>query len=189
MILSFNDYRSMLNLNSIYMKKFLFIVVLIFLSIFADAQIPRNIFGQSLGVTTMNQAETFFSNEGKDILVREDDDTCFKLEDVSFDGLTWPTAAFFFYNDKLNAIYLSDTEEYTPREKLNMKWKELYNSYMTKYHNFMVESETNEEQLLFVDGKTQIVATYIDYGEYKGIALMYSDLDIKRREYFNSIND
>ena len=171
------------------MKKFLFIVIMISISFFADAQIPRNMFGLSLGVTTRNHAETIFSNEGMDIFVREDDDTGFKVEDVSFEGITWPTAAFFFYNDKLNAIYLSDTEENTPREKLGIKWKKIYKSYVTKYHSLLVESETNDEQLLFVDGKTQLFVTYFDYDKYKGIALMYSDLDIKRREYFNSIND
>lgn len=171
------------------MKKFLFIVIMISISFFADAQIPRNMFGLSLGVTTRNHAETIFSNEGKDIFVREDDDIGFIVEDVSFEGITWPTAAFFFYNDKLNAIYLSDTEENTQREKLDIKWKKLYKSYMTKYHNLLVESETNDEQLLFVDGKTQLFATYLDYDKYKGIALMYTDLDIKRREYYNSIND
>lgn len=154
-----------------------------------DAQISRDLFGLSLGVTTMNHAETVLANEGKEILVREDDDTVFKVEDVSFEGITWPTAIFFFYNGKLSAIYLSETEENTPREKLDVRWKKLYSSYMIKYQNLLVESETDDELLLFVDGKTQLVVAYMDYGDHKGITIMYSDLDIKRREFFNSIND
>ena len=164
-------------------KKYYIIALLVSMANSVDAQIQRNFGGIILGETTLHQAQDILEKKGMEVFVREDDDSVFKIENYLFEGTIWSTAVFFFNNDKLNNVYLSETEENTPRKDIEARWKKLHNTFTTKYRGVMVENVSNDEELLFEDGKSRLLASYMDYGEYVGIALFYTDKSQLREEY------
>lgn len=167
------------------MRYYLLIVLLLSLVICVDAQIQRSILELELNVTTKEQAINYFSKKDMEIFVT--DDTKFMIENVKFGGVLWPNAILGFYRDKLNTIFFSHSDEYVPKEKLDIIWKNLCNSYLKKYHDFIVKRGTNDEEIVFEDSKTRLIAVYLLSGNIQFISIMYTDLEINNEE--NEINN
>jgi hypothetical protein len=155
-------------------KKLFFLFFFILSSINIAGQIQRKFFDFTLGVTTRQQVTNYWKARQKKIWYPEEE--CFSVRHISFGGNTWPVAYFHFYKNKLYLVYFSDSEGFTLRETLDVVWKRLDKSLMSKYGRFYIEETSSSVEKEFEDNKTRLNFKYDYFQGRKGLSLMYTDI-------------
>ena len=164
------------------MKKSGLILVLLFLlNICASAQIQRNFFDFTLGVTTKKEVSKYFRKNGKKLY--KDKEGINYVNDLRFGGHIWPFAAFSFYNGVLSRVYFADSENSTERETLDIVWDTIKKNISNKYSEYYVPSRSKDDYLIYRDNNTTIQLSYeFSYGS-KSLSIMYIDEYIFNKEY------
>lgn len=167
-------------------KKLILFLLLVFCSIKVAGQIQRKFFNFTLGITTRQEVINYYKVRKKEIYYSEIlGDTDFSVHQVNFGGNTWPVVHFNFYKNKLYLIRFSDSDGFTPRQILDVTWKRLDDSLLSKYRQFMNTSGSIVSEKIFEDNKTRIVFNYDYFQGTKFLGLMYVDTRLQREMLIN----
>lgn len=130
------------------MKRILSLVIFCFaLSSALHAQLPRNFFGATLGVTNKHQAIKAILAQKVCIATNTEDGLY--LKDVVFEGHHFDYINMVFYDDILYKVYISDNDE-----GYNDKVESISDKYTTKYPQYKYHFIDNGA--LFDDDVTEI---------------------------------
>lgn len=164
-------------------KKFLFTFLMIICSTCAYSQIQRTFLGFTLGATKKTQVVAQFKTKRKKFTEFEVNKIA--VRDVSFGGITWPTAYLLFYKNTLYHIdFFMSAYDVGSLDVFNIHWNQISQSLNKKYQKYVVKSD--ESSAYYSDMKTDLMI-HSDYehnsmGLVKYMSLVYYDraLDAKK---------
>lgn len=151
----------------------IFIIYALFFVISAKSQIQRTFFGFTLGKTTKIELVKSLKEKGKKILNTNVNEETIRVNNMTFGGKKWPATFFLFYNNRLCVVSLTDTEEYSSKDNLDLDWKNISEILSQKYSDYQIKNTKYEIE--YNDYKTNLWTSNEPYNGYKSITLMYSD--------------
>ena len=131
------------------MKKIL-LIILMMLSLHADAQIQRRFFGFTLGVANKQQITYHFKKQNKTV---SNDNGVLVVKNLKFGGQFWDEVRFAFYKNRFYEIFLVSSTRYNSKDLLDDRWDYLLNSFFEKYRNYYYP-DSEEYTRYFLDDKT-----------------------------------
>ena len=149
------------------------IMMMFFVNSICNAQIQRNFFDFTLGLTTKKEVSKYFKSEGKKCSKRVDNSLC--VQDVKFGGYNWPYAIFSFYNEKLYKVGFFDSGENTTEESLKTEWISLKTTISLKYESYLDQVFSSDYIKTFDDDTTTLLMLFQNIDGRGGISLIYSD--------------
>lgn len=167
-------------------RKFLFMLLCLFVSIQTNAQIQRNFYDLSLGTSTQKEVKRYFKSNKKTITMKSNDEIFVK--DLKFGGHIWPYTVFRFYKEKLKDVSFYD-EEVSGKEALDLFWIALSFNIQDKYLEYADKKFSNDNLKYYDDGETTLMLTHIKTQEENEITLMYSDKKMRDAEIEDEKND
>jgi len=157
------------------MKRILLLLILM-LSISAEAQIQRSFFGFTLGVSNRQIISSHFKRQNKTI---KNEDDVLVVKNLKFGGQMWDEVRFVFYKNKFYQIFLVTSTERNSKEYLDERWDYLLNKFLKKYRNYYQPMSSDTKY--FCDNKTTLRFHY----EFSG-GLWYQDLVYYDNKLFDS---
>lgn len=157
-------------------RLFTLLLLSFFVNLSSNAQIQRNFYDFTLGVTSKREFISYFKAKG--IKVEKKDDESYYIENLKFGGEVWSFACFMFYNDKLMKVYYSENELNKGSALLAQRWEKLNNLIFKKYAGFKDLNRSDEERQLYDDSFTSLTITYDYFDGVKFVTLSYSDIKL-----------
>ena len=168
------------------MKKYIICLILsICCSLTSFAQLPREICGFKLGVTTKSEVLNYFKANNLKYGEIDDDDSYVAVKTkFQYGGVKWPYLAVFFYNDKLYKINLNADRNLCSFEELDEMADKIldylmgkYEKYIDEYSKFLFEEKLF---LLFEDGKTNMTFYFaLDETDKESLYISFADKKIE----------
>lgn len=158
------------------MKRYILLLVIAACNIAAYSQIQNKILGSTLGVTPKSTVIQRLKSRGYKINYVEKN--TIRIDNVSFGGFTWASAYMDFHNGKLYVVDFSDSEFFTPKKSLNLRYESLSQSLDKKYSAY---KEPEDDYATYSDGKNYVRIKY-EYSEIThnwGISLMYINVALQ----------
>ena len=153
------------------MKLNLFFLCFLF-SICANAQIQRQFFGFTLGITNKQQVVNNFKNKGKNVVKKDDDIVVRKLK---FGGLEWEEVHFFFHENKLYEVFFNSNSDTYNKTYLDSRRDMLLELLDKKYLQFYDSDYSDEEGKFYTDHITVVKFVYEYYNGKWYQSLIYGD--------------
>ncbi len=162
------------------MKKILLFVMLCMVSFNVNAQIQRNFFGLTLGVSTRQQVETKVRSMGTRI--RSYDKENIFAKKMKFGGKEWDDVLFQFYNNKLLAVIFSvPVLTWEGKSSIIDDWNSFNSSLKDKYGKFCYID--NENDISYFDGSTLLSLKYKNIDSTLDMfTLFYSDYELSSQK-------
>lgn len=154
------------------MKKTIFIFLISLLTLTMSAQIQRNFFGNTLGVSTYAQVKAKMTQKG--YKASSSDRNCVVYENVKFAGFTDVEAYLYFNKGKLYLVSLLLDKSFLS-DSFDSKIELLRNKLLTKYSSYVSKSDFYDLVLSDDNTTSSLKRIYVeDFGQYM-LTLTYMD--------------
>ena len=153
-------------------KRFYILIIFSLCTVTVTAQIQRNIFDFTLGVTTKTQVQNYLIRHHYNYSINKNGE--YEVRNLIFAGHNWPSVYFSFYNDKFYCVDFIDNESHTPVETLGLVWKRLNSSLNKKYSIYSISSK--DDYVEFSDNKTNVSLKFRNTLGEKMLSIMYYDI-------------
>lgn len=167
-----------------HMKKIVIILILCFPFILADAQIQRTFLGNTLGVTTWNNAKTILSQKGLEIIDNNQQTGTIVVGNVTFSGYPCDFATLHFHKGVFYKIFY-----YIKCAEIESDILPVYNNFKEKLKNKYSSYITSDDDdsIMFDDQVSFIYLGHSYSNEMYDTGLIYADkkLDNQRKQADN----
>lgn len=149
-----------------------------------NAQIQRTLYGQTLGVSTLDDLRKVANERG--LSIERLSDVVFEIKSVTFGGYSWDRASFRYNKKKL--VMVSFSKEVSNRNKIEKEilfdiYINLDRSLSNKYSNYLVKRSNDYiNAVWFKDGTTSVELKHADFDISTTLLLRYDDLQSEKME-------
>ena len=179
------------------MRRIIFLITFLFISLCAFSQISRTFLGMTLGVSTKAQCEQKLRNMGV-LRVNTEDELGFGTSEcsVQFAGKEWHMLRLHFYKNKLYEIIFEMKHYWDQDIEMEIANTTITPNVYNKYRRYKQKTYDSDLKTCdkYSDGKTQIYVLYQERTQKKDpyFAISYSDVYRSNKvfdEYNSSISN
>lgn len=167
------------------MKKVLLFTIVSFSVLFCQAQIKRNIDGVVLGKTTKSEIKKHLNAKNIYPKMIEDGKSIIGEGDISFGGVIWSGAKYFFFNDIVyKVVYIKQySGKVSEIHQLDETYKDLRNKLSKKYTKQNPPSKNAIiPDRLFISGKeTTVEVKKVLKRSNRLLCLTYTDVELDKK--------
>lgn len=165
------------------MKKIVFVILILLVSLSCSAQINRTFLGVTLGVSTKQQVKTIMTQKGYTVTTDPDGSYSIIADNISFGGGMWTYVSFKFVNGYLSEIWFQNNERQSAVnlkvffDKLKMSLDKKYAAYY-----FDLPMDNVSKCAHYDDGKTAILLAVRNYHYLEYISIGYEDNALSKKK-------